>query len=1010
MNPWEASMSATRLFAALVLALTANGVVLAGDDEEHFADGSTGRVTEFRASGGLAIPAYVRKPKGDGPFPVVVLLHGGTYRKGASAGMGRSTRAPVADFIQAGWAVYCTDYRPSTRVSIEPIETDDTVEAIKAVRKLPFVDARHVGLWGASHGANVASRVIARVDLSGAILCAPAALDLIEVKKADGRGEPVVPILRKLIADMEAKHGARAEEIARDPARYKYSSALTEIDKVRCPLLIVNARDDDNSPVSIMELYVGKLRAASKQVETYFPPKGGHGFYVGRYDGPEYQESARRSVAFFTERFGPKKPALDQYGSLDWVDPERTTPKGTSYKTFHSKTIDADVSYLVYLPPEYEKEPTTRYPVLYYLHASGGTPRRDAPGIVGRLDAAVRAGRVPPLIIVFPNGLRGATMYCDTKDGKYPVESVLVKDLIPHVDATYRTVAGRHGRAVDGFSMGGFGAAHLGFKYPEVFGVVSIQAPPLLGPDLVAPLPARAWSRLFPTAMDGDLAYFRANDPLALVPRNADALRDRSVIRIIAHDEDEHWLVPRCEELHRLLLKHGIAHQFFCLTNVKAHSPIQVWDTLGDAGLMFYGSAFNYLSSRPSVPTGRTSAFEVGAVIKKIDVEKGVVVFMAGGMDRSAMVVKDAKVLDEEGKPLADGLGAKQLQPGTLVTLTIQGQGGKPALQVIRLGKKRPPPPAKAGETTEAGIDTSKLTPLTDLGGGKYQGFAGGLYPEGKNERPAGHEAAGLALAKRVQPLDRDGKPSKEGKIVLLGVGFSNTVQVFNGFMNAAADGRDFHPQVVLVNGAMGGMSARMVQDPDDKGTGTKYWSRVDEQLKAALVTRAQVQVVWIKETNPAPHEGGFPKYTAALQAELTRIVQVLPKRFPNVKLVYLSSRTYGGWAKAPPGRPGGPGNSEPYSYETGFAVKWLIEQQLEGKPELNYDPKQGDVKAPWLSWGPYLWANGASKRKDGFHFEPSDFRENDRMHHSPQGQAKTGRMLLLFFKTDTTSKGWFVK
>jgi hypothetical protein len=146
------------------------------------------------------------------------------------------------------------------------------------------------------------------------------------------------------------------------------------------------------------------------------------------------------------------------------------------------------------------------------------------------------------------------------------------------------------------------------------------------------------------------------------------------------------------------------------------------------------------------------------------------------------------------------------------------------------------------------------------------------------------------------------------------------------------------------------------------------------------------------------------------LQSELTRIVQVLPKRFPNVKLVYLSSRTYGGWAKAPRGRAGGPGNSEPYSYETGFAVKWLIEQQLTGDPELNYDPKQGAVKAPWLSWGPYLWANGTIKRTDGFSFQRSDFRENDRMHHSPQGQAKTGQQLLQFFKTDTTTRGWFVK
>src|SRR3954453_16237671 len=94
---------------------------------------------------------------------------------------------------------------------------------------------------------------------------------------------------------------------------------------------------------------------------------------------------------------------------------------------------------------------------------------------------------------------------------RYPLESVIIKDLIPHVDATYRTVADRGARAIEGFSMGGFGAAHFGFKYPETFGVVSIQAPALLGPELKQPLPSRAWSRLFQVAMGSDLEYFRNN-------------------------------------------------------------------------------------------------------------------------------------------------------------------------------------------------------------------------------------------------------------------------------------------------------------------------------------------------------------------------------------------------------------------------------------------------------------------------------------------------------------------
>ena len=106
-----------------------------------------------------------------------------------------------------------------------------------------------------------------------------------------------------------------------------------------------------------------------------------------------------------------------------------------------------------------------------------------------------------------------------------------------------------------------------------------------------------------------------------------------------------------------------------------------------------------------------------------------------------------------------------------------------------------------------------------------------------------------------------------------------------------------------------------------------------------------QVQVVWIKETDPTPREGSFPAYIRALESELVKIVGVLPGRFPNVRLAYLSSRTYGGWAKP---RPNGvpPGNSEPYSYETGFAVKWLIQRQLQGDPALSFDSAQGQQGA----------------------------------------------------------------
>ncbi len=314
---------------------------------------------------------------------------------------------------------------------------------------------------------------------------------------------------------------------------------------------------------------------------------------------------------------------------------------------------------------------------------------------------------------------------------------------------------------------------------------------------------------------------------------------------------------------------------------------------------------------------------------------------------------------------------------------------------------------AVASTTAQEGIrrgrirDTSRLKPLSELGAGEYQGFPGGLYPGGKNERPAGHEAAGLRLARQVRPLGADGKPSPDGKIVLLSVGMSNTSQAFTAFKKLADQDRDKNPHLVLVNGAQGGMTAFATQDPDDRRTGTRFWATVDERLKEAGVTRAQVQAVWIKQADAGP-SSGFPQYARTLENELTRIVQVLARRFPNLKLTYLSSRTYGGYAKTRL-------NPEPYAYESGFSVKWLIEKQLQGDPALNYDPAKGRVTAPWLSWGPYLWANGSVKRADGFSYEEGDFAA-DGTHESPSGQRKVGHLLLDFFKHDPTTRPWFVK
>lgn len=297
-----------------------------------------------------------------------------------------------------------------------------------------------------------------------------------------------------------------------------------------------------------------------------------------------------------------------------------------------------------------------------------------------------------------------------------------------------------------------------------------------------------------------------------------------------------------------------------------------------------------------------------------------------------------------------------------------------------------------------------QATPVTELGQQSYTDsagrvYAGGLYPNGANKRPAAHDAAGRALAAAIQPLDPNGQPdATHGRIVLLSIGLSNTTMEFASFKRLADSQPGKNPRLVLVDGAQGGAAARFISDPVQP-LYPIYWSGVAGSLLARAVTAQQVQVVWLKETNPIRWTGE-PTFVADLQSQLRLIVQDLHRRFPNLRLVFLSSRIYAGYASTEM-------NPEPYAYESAFAVKGLIEQQIvAADPGLRFD---GDAAAaPWLAWGPYLWASGQTPRADGMTWRPEEFAA-DGTHPSAVGARKVARHLWYFFANDPCARRWFL-
>jgi hypothetical protein len=272
--------------------------------------------------------------------------------------------------------------------------------------------------------------------------------------------------------------------------------------------------------------------------------------------------------------------------------------------------------------------------------------------------------------------------------------------------------------------------------------------------------------------------------------------------------------------------------------------------------------------------------------------------------------------------------------------------------------------------------------PLIDLKTARYQSYQGGLYPGGKNAPSKAFLKQGLAQARLVKPRDASGKPAAGGKVVLLSVGMSNTTMEFSEFKREAdADARK-SASLVIVDGAQGGQDAEIVKD-----AAARYWSVVDQRLAQAGVTRNQVQVAWLKEALKRPTEQ-FPADAKRLQADLRQIDTLIHDRFPNLRLVYLSSRTYAGYATTPL-------NPEPYAYQSGFAVKWLVQERIQNKL----------TSRPWLAWGPYLWTDGTKGRSDGLTWTCADG-----THPSPtSGAQKVAGMLLRFFTTSSTAKRWFL-
>jgi len=228
--------------------------------------------------------------------------------------------------------------------------------------------------------------------------------------------------------------------------------------------------------------------------------------------------------------------------------------------TFASAALGREVGYVVDLPPSYDAAAPKKYPVVYALHGlfegSGFWERRGLAAILAELRAG---GGLPEFLVVAVDG--GNSFFVNARGGRY--EDLVTQDFVAHVEASYRVVPGRAGRALLGISMGGYGALHVAFDQPGLFAAVATHSAMLLEKIPSAEQGARrgqmaAFHQVFGDPID--VALWNESDPLTKA--RTVAAKAAPALFLDCGAEDRYGLASGHRELHRILDERGVAHSF----------------------------------------------------------------------------------------------------------------------------------------------------------------------------------------------------------------------------------------------------------------------------------------------------------------------------------------------------------------------------------------------------------------------------------------------------------------
>ena len=462
-------------------------------------------------SQGLKLDLYRVLPAA-APLPVVIWIHG------QSGPLATRVATPAGALLSAnGYAVASIDYRAGAGVT-RAQQLSDVKAAIVFLRTNAGtynLDGGHIAVFGYDIGGQLAA-------LAGVAADTPA----LNAGGGDTHVQAVIDVAGPVTSG------------GLDPSTYVTASSA--------PTLIFHGSADATVSTQESQKLISALKVAGVDSQMEMP------FAVGHDLGDLLSPVAMQTLTAFLNQH---LKGVTVRGGLSAL---RLHPAAHLYRSGRARPRRHQVPALShpqpraghlcqlprYLPPGYAANGTTRYPVIYFLHGRSVDSKRPITAYyISRADAAIRSGVMPPTIIVLVQG-DNQGWYVDAQDGTRPMESILIKDLIPYIDSHYRTIAAKAGRAVEGHSMGGYGALHIGFKYPDLFAAVTGNSPALV--DIT-------------TDGVGDQAFNESQKPITLAKANLAKVKTQK-IRIIAGTKDSLFTVAK--ELDGQLTELGIAHEF----------------------------------------------------------------------------------------------------------------------------------------------------------------------------------------------------------------------------------------------------------------------------------------------------------------------------------------------------------------------------------------------------------------------------------------------------------------